>query len=57
MISYYSTAWRQIGLTAGGQVTKELLPASLTSRMTLGGTSQDKTQNIGTNNLVEFVTQ
>ncbi|MBF8295284.1 MAG: hypothetical protein HW389_1829, partial [Bacteroidetes bacterium] len=57
MISYYSTAWKQIGLTENGQVSKELLPANLTFRMTLGAVSQDKAQNIGTSSLVEFVTQ
>jgi len=56
MISYYSTAWKQIGLTAGGQVTKELLPANLTFRMAIGGATQDKAQNTGTNALVQFIT-
>ena len=57
LVSYYSTVWKQIGLTVNGQVTKELLPANLTFRMTLGTVSQDKAQNIGTNGTVEFVTQ
>jgi hypothetical protein len=54
MISYYSGAWRQIGPTVNGLITKELLPANLTFRMTLGTVSQDKLQNIGTNALIEF---
>ncbi len=57
MISYYSTAWKQIGPTVNGQVIKELLPANLTFRMTSGTASQDKVQNLGTNGLVEFLVQ
>jgi hypothetical protein len=57
MISYYFNTWKQIGPTANGQVTKELLPANLTFRMTLGTVSQNKAQNIATNGIVEFVTQ
>jgi len=54
LISYYSGAWRQIGNTVNGEVTKELLPANLTFRAKLGTTQQDKTQNLAINNLVEF---
>jgi len=56
-ISYYSGAWRAVGSTVGGQVTKELLPANLSFRMTYGGKSQDKQQNLLTNPVVEFVSQ
>ena len=52
--SYYSGAWRQIGATVNGEVTKELLPATLTFRITYGTTQQDKTQNLSTSNVVEF---
>jgi hypothetical protein len=55
--SYYSGAWRQIGATVNGEITKELLPANLSFRVTIGTASQDKAQNIGTNPLVEFTTQ
>ena len=55
--SYYSGAWRQIGATVNGEVTKELLPANLTFRITYGATQQDKTQNLSTNNVVEFSIQ
>lgn len=55
--SYYSGAWRQIGSTVNGQVTKELLPANLTFRITYGTNHQDKTQNLATNSHVEFTTQ
>jgi len=53
--SYYSGAWRQMGSTTNGQVTKELLPANLTFRITYGTSHQDKTQNLSTSNLVEFI--
>jgi hypothetical protein len=56
-VSYYFSSWLPIGATVGGQVTKELLPASLTFRETIGSATQNKVQNIGTNALVEFVTQ
>ncbi len=52
--SYYSGAWWQIGPTVNGQVTKELLPANLTFRVTYGTSHQDKTQNLATNNVVGF---
>ncbi|MCX6143097.1 MAG: hypothetical protein NTZ35_07745, partial [Ignavibacteriales bacterium] len=56
-VSYYFSSWRPIGPTVGGQVTKELLPASLTFRETVGSATQNKVQNIGTSSLVEFVVQ
>ncbi|MGA9365201.1 MAG: hypothetical protein WBW16_12620 [Bacteroidota bacterium] len=55
--SYYSGAWRQIGATVNGEISKELLPANLTFRITYGTTQQDKTQNLSTNNVVEFSIQ
>lgn len=55
--SYYSGAWRQIGTTMNGEVTKELLPANLTFRIVYGGSHQDKTQNLSTNNVVDFNVQ
>jgi uncharacterized membrane protein YjjB (DUF3815 family) len=54
LASYYSGAWRQIGSTVNGEVTKELLPANLTFRVKLGTAQQDKTQNLVANNVVEF---
>jgi hypothetical protein len=53
--SYYSGAWRIIGMTANGQVTKELLPVSLSFRVSYNGKTQDKTQNLSTDNIVDFV--
>jgi hypothetical protein len=55
--SYYSGAWRQIGTTVNGTVTKELLPANLTFRIKSGTTQVDKIQNLSTNNIVEFSIQ
>jgi hypothetical protein len=55
--SYYSGAWRQIGTTVNGEVTKELLPASMTFRIRQGTVQLDKTQNISTNTVVEFTVQ
>jgi photosystem II stability/assembly factor-like uncharacterized protein len=57
LASYYFSSWRQIGVTTGGEVTKELLPANLTFRLSLGAIRQDKVQNIGSNNLVLFTIQ
>lgn len=53
--SYYSGGWRQIGLTSNGEITKELLPANLTFRANYRTIQQDKTQNLSTNNRVEFI--
>jgi hypothetical protein len=55
--SYYSGAWRQIGNTVGGEVTKELLPVNLTFRVKYGIQQQDKQQNLSTNSVVEFAVQ
>ena len=54
-ISYYAGAWRTIGTTANGVITKELLPANLSFRVSYNGATQDKTQNIGASPAVEFV--
>jgi hypothetical protein len=55
LASYNSGGWRQIGSTVNGQVTKELLPANLTFRITYGKSHQDKAQNLSTNNVVLFI--
>jgi hypothetical protein len=57
LASYYFSSWRQIGPTVNGEITKELLPANLTFRMTMGTVTRNKAQNTATNGLVEFVTQ
>jgi hypothetical protein len=57
LASYYFSSWRQIGSTVNGEITKELLPANLTFRITIGTVSQNKAQNTATSGLVEFVVQ
>jgi hypothetical protein len=52
--SYYSGAWRLIGKTINGQITKELLPINLSFRAKYGTQQLDKQQNLSTNNVVEF---
>ncbi|MGA3287590.1 MAG: hypothetical protein ABSD46_09200 [Bacteroidota bacterium] len=54
MASYYSGAWRQIGNTVNGVITKELLPVNISFRVKYGTQQQDKQQNLSTNNVVEF---
>jgi len=54
MTSYYSGAWRQIGNTVNGVITKELLPVNLSFRVKYGTQQQDKQQNLSTNTVVEF---
>jgi len=54
MTSYYSGAWRQIGNTVNGVITKELLPVNLSFRVKYGTQQIDKQQNLLTNNMVEF---
>jgi hypothetical protein len=55
-IKYYAGAWREIGQTVNGQITKELLPKNISFRMNYNSAQQDKSQDISTNNLVEFNT-
>jgi hypothetical protein len=55
--SYYSGAWRQIGNTVNGVITKELLPVNLSFRVKYGTQQQDKQQNLSTNNVVAFAIQ
>jgi hypothetical protein len=55
-VQYYSGGWRDIGSTAGGQVTKELLPGSYTFSMNYTFARQEKAQNIATNPTVIFQT-
>ena len=54
LVSYYSGAWKQIGNTVNGVITKELLPVNLSFRVKYGTQQIDKQQNLSTNNVVEF---
>lgn len=54
VVSYYSGAWRQIGASVNGLITKELLPVNLTFRAALGMKQIDKTQNLTLNNNIEL---
>jgi uncharacterized membrane protein YjjB (DUF3815 family) len=53
-IKYYSGAWREIGLTSNGVITKELLPANLSFRVNYNTLQKDMTQDISLNNIVVF---
>ncbi len=54
-VKYYSGAWRNLGITnAEGITIKELLPANLSFRASLGNVSKDKQQDITSNYLVEI---
>lgn len=53
--TYAGSSWLSFGTTdENGESRKELLPASYTFRMKYAGGSQDQSQDIGGNDLVEF---
>jgi len=54
-VKYYSGGWRQIGLTTNGEITKELLPKSISFRVINYAVQQDKSQDTSVNNIVEFI--
>jgi uncharacterized membrane protein YjjB (DUF3815 family) len=55
-VQYYSGAWRDFGSTTGGTIAKELLPNSYQFRMTYAYVNNDKTQDVGSNNVVSYST-
>ena len=57
LTSYYSGAWRPIGSTVSGEISKELLPKNLTFRARLGTVQKDVTQDMSTNAVVEIIIQ
>ena len=56
IVQYYASGWKEFGVAENGEVTKELLPKEYSFRMSYGGTSLDKKQNIGTDQTVVFQT-
>jgi hypothetical protein len=44
-VKYYSGSWRDIGITANGEVSKELLPKNLSFRVIYNGVTQNKQQD------------
>jgi len=53
-VSYYSGAWRSIGETVNGSITKELLPRNYTFRAAYQGTSADLQEDISQNSTVNI---
>jgi len=55
---YYASGWKTIGTTnLDGEASIELLPMSYNFRLTYGGATLQKTQNIVVNRLVEYQTE
>jgi hypothetical protein len=55
-VKYYSGGWWDLGTTAGGTISKELLPYNYKFRMTYANGSNEKYQDTGTNAVIAFPT-
>ncbi len=55
-VKYYAGGWRDFGSTVNGVTAKELLPNNYSFRMTYEYISNDKQQDIGSNNVIDFST-
>jgi hypothetical protein len=56
VVSYYAGGWREIGPTAGGIVTKELLPITYSFRLNYLGASVDQSRAVAPDPSVRFYT-
>ncbi len=56
IVQYYSSGWKNFGVTENGIVSKELLPVKYTFRMTYGYANNRKAQNTDSNAVVTFKT-
>ncbi|NRF95946.1 hypothetical protein HQN89_34630 [Paenibacillus frigoriresistens] len=53
-VTYYAGSWRTMGVTSGGEISKELLTGSYTFRITYGGTSSDRVIDTATTPMIVF---
>ncbi|MFD0712795.1 Ig-like domain-containing protein [Paenibacillus sp. GCM10027626] len=56
IVKYYAAGWKDLGTTAGGTASKELLPGNYTFSMSFLGSYLEKTQNTGPDATVVFQT-
>jgi hypothetical protein len=53
-VSYYASGWKEIGSTVNGVTTTELLPVTLTFRVSYKGKTKDKVFNLSKSGSVNF---
>ncbi len=56
LVKYYSGGWRTFGYTDDGSISKELLPKSYTFNLNYNYGSDDKVQNVGSDQIVVLTT-